>query len=216
MLLQDIVKGFREVATASVADAVDKLAGKRGYMDHPIKPRINDKRVVGPAVTVLEGPTTEFVPPQHALDLIDSTAPGSVMVIGIAGEADVAVWGGLMTAGAYARGFEGAILDGGVRDITEIRRDYDFPVFSRSASPGTTLGRFKTLGSNIPVVCGGITVNPGDIIVADIDGVVVVPQALAEEVLKMSQEIDKRELEQAKLIVQARSLKEGLAKYGRI
>jgi regulator of RNase E activity RraA len=216
MLLQDIVKGFREVATASVADAVDKLAGKRGYMDHPIKPRINDKRVVGPAVTVLEGPTTEFVPPQHALDLIDSTAPGSVMVIGIAGEADVAVWGGLMTAGAYARGFEGAILDGGVRDITEIRRDYDFPVFSRSASPGTTLGRFKTLGSNIPVVCGGITVNPGDIIVADIDGVVVVPQALAAEVLKMSQEIDKRELEQAKLIVQARSLKEGLAKYGRI
>lgn len=216
MLLQEIVKGFREVATASVADAVDKLAGKRGYMDHPIKPRINDKRVVGPAVTVLEGPTTEFLPPQHALDLIDSSAAGSVMVIGIGGEADVAIWGGLMTAGAYARGFEGAVLDGGVRDITEIRRDYDFPVFSRSASPGTTLGRFKTLGANIPVVCGGITVNPGDIIVADIDGVVVVPQALAEAVLKMAQEIDKRELEQAKLIVQARSLKEGLAKYGRI
>jgi 4-hydroxy-4-methyl-2-oxoglutarate aldolase len=216
MLLQDIVKGFREVATASVADAVDKLAGKRGYMDHPIKPRINDKRVVGPAVTVLEGPTAEFLPPQHALDLIDSAAAGSVMVIGINAVADVAIWGGLMTAGAYARGFEGAVLDGGVRDITEIRRDYDFPVFSRSASPGTTLGRFKTLGSNIPVVCGGIEVNPGDIIVADIDGVVVVPQALAAEVLKMSQEIDKRELEQAKLIVQARSLKEGLAKYGRI
>lgn len=216
MLLQNIVKGFRQVATASVADAVDKLAGKRGYMDHPIKPRINDKRVVGPAVTVLEGPTTEFLPPQHALDLIDSAAAGSVMVIGIDAEADVAIWGGLMTAGAYARGFEGAVLDGGVRDITEIRRDYDFPVFSRSASPGTTLGRFKTLGANIPVVCGGIEVNPGDIIVADIDGVVVVPQALAVEVLKMAQEIDKRELEQAKLIVQARSLKEGLAKYGRI
>jgi 4-hydroxy-4-methyl-2-oxoglutarate aldolase len=216
MQLQDLVKGFREVATASVADAVDKLAGKRGYMDHPIKPRINDKRVVGPAVTVQEGPTTEFLPPQHALDLIDAAAAGSVMVIGIKGEADVAIWGGLMTAGAYARGFEGAVLDGGVRDITEIRRDYDFPVFSRSASPGTTLGRFKTLGANIPVMCGGIEVNPGDIIVADIDGVVVVPQALAAEVLKMAQEIDKRELEQAKLIVQARSLKEGLAKYGRI
>ncbi len=216
MSLQDIVRGFAEVATASVADAVDKLAGKRGYMDQSIKPRINDKRVVGPAVTVLEGPTTEFVPPQHALDLIDSAEAGSVMVIGINGEANVAIWGGLMTAGAYARGFAGAILDGGVRDITEIRRDYGFPVYSRSASPGTTLGRFKTLGANIPVVCGGIEVNPGDIIVADIDGVVVVPKALAAEVLKMSQEIDKRELEQAKLIVQARSLKEGLAKYGRI
>jgi len=216
MSLQDIVKGFREVATASVADAVDKLAGKRGYMDSEIKPRINERRIAGPAVTVLEGPTTEFLPPQHALDLIDSAAAGSVMVIGIDGEANVAVWGGLMSAGAHIRGFEAAILDGGARDITEIRRDYDFPVFSRSVSPGTTLGRFKTLASNVPVVCGGIEVNPGDIIVADIDGVVVVPQALAAEVLKMAQEIDKRELEQARLIVQTRSLKEGLAKYGRI
>jgi len=216
MNLQTLVEAFKEVATASVADAVDKLAGKRGYMDQRIKPRINDKKVVGQAVTVLEGPTTEFVPPQHALDLIDSADAGSVMVIGINAQADVAVWGGLMTAGAYARNFAGAILDGGVRDVTEIRRDYGFPVYARSVSPGTTLGRFKTLGANVPVVCGGVEVNPGDIIVADIDGVVVVPIALAEEVLLMAQEIDRRELEQAKLIVQARSLKEGLAKYGRI
>lgn len=216
MNIQSLVAGFMEVATASVADAVDKLAGKRGYMDESIKPRINDKKVVGPAVTVLEGPTTEFLPPQHALDLIDSADAGSVLVIGIDGEANVAVWGGLMTAGAFARGLAGAILDGGVRDVTEIRRDYGFPVYSRSVSPGTTLGRFKTLGANRPVTCGGIEVNAGDIIVADIDGVVVVPRALAEEVLRLSQEIDMRELEQAKLIVQSRSLKEGLAKYGRI
>jgi regulator of RNase E activity RraA len=216
MELKNLVEGFRDVATASVADAVDKLAGKRGYMDQSIKPRINDKRVVGPAVTVQEGPTTEFVPPQHALDLIDSADAGSVLVIGIGGEANVAVWGGLMTAGAYARELAGAILDGGVRDVTEIRRDYDFPVYARAVSPGTTLGRFKTLGANVPVVCGGIEVNPGDLIVADIDGVVVVPRALAAEVLALAQEIDRRELEQAKLIVQARSLKEGLAKYGRI
>lgn len=216
MDLKNLVDAFREVATASVADAVDKVAGKRGYMDQSIKPRINDKKVVGPAVTVQEGPTTEFVPPQHALDLIDSAEAGSVMVIGIDGEANVAVWGGLMTAGAYARDLAGAILDGGVRDLTEIRRDYGFPVYARAVSPGTTLGRFKTLGANVPVVCGGVEVNPGDIIVADIDGVVVVPRAHAEAILAMAQEIDRRELEQAKLIVQARSLKEGLAKYGRI
>jgi 4-hydroxy-4-methyl-2-oxoglutarate aldolase len=216
MDLKELVEGFRGVATASVADSVDKICGKRGYMDHELRPRINEKRVVGPAVTVLEGPTTEFLPPQHALELIDAAAAGSVMVIAIDGEANVAIWGGLMTAGSYARGLAGAVLDGGVRDIYEIRRDYDFPVIARSVSPGTTLGRFKTLGANVPVVCGGIEVNPGDIIVGDADGVVVVPRAKAEEVLTMAQEIDKRELEQARLIVEAKSLKEGLAKYGRI
>jgi len=216
MELKDLVEGFLAVATASVADSVDKICGRRGYMDHALRPRINEKRIVGPAVTVVEGPTTEFVPPTHALELIDSAAPGSVMVIAIDGEADVAVWGGLMTAGAYARGLAGAVLDGGVRDVAEIRRDYDFPVIARSVSPGTTLGRFKTLGADIPVTCGGIEVRPGDIVVGDVDGVVVVPRAQAAEVLKMSREIDQRELEQAKLIVQMKSLKDGLAKYGRI
>jgi regulator of RNase E activity RraA len=215
--MNDIIEGFRTVAIASVADALDKICGKRGYMDHTIKPRINDKRVVGPAATVLEAATDEFLPPQHALDLIDEAPEGSVIVISImGGEPDVAVWGGLMTAGAFANGHAGAILDGGVRDIPEIRRDYDFPVFSRSVSPGTTLGRYKTVASQVPVEVGGIVVRPGDLIVADIDGVVVVPKDKAAEVLAMAQEIDARELEQAKLIVAEKSLRKGLAKYGRI
>lgn len=216
MDISELVAAFSRVATASVADSVDKVCGKRGFMDHELRPRINEKRIVGPAVTVLEGPTSEFVPPTHALDLIDSAAPGSVMVIAIDGDPNVAIWGGLMTAGSYARGLAGAVLDAGVRDIYEIRRDYDFPVIARSVSPGTTLGRYKTLSSNTKVFCGGVEVSPGDIIVGDLDGVVVVPAARAEEVLKMAQDIDKRELEQARLIVGAKSLKEGLAKYGRI
>ncbi len=216
MNLQEIIRGFEKVATASVADAVDKVCGQRGYMDHEIKPRINDKRVVGPAVTVVETATTEFVPPQHALDLIDEAPAGSVICIAIDGEANVAVWGGLMTAGAFANEHAGAILDGGVRDIAEIRRDYDFPVFARSVSPGTTLGRHKTVASQVPAKVGGITIHPGDIIVADIDGVVVVPSAHAQAVLAMALEIDVRELEQAKLIVAEKSLRKGLAKYGRI
>ena len=215
--MEKLIEGFMTVAVASVADAVDKVCGKRGYMHSSIKPRINDKRVVGPAVTVLEAATDEFLPPQHALDLIDEAPKGSVIVISIAGgESEVAVWGGLMTAGAYANGHAGAILDGGVRDIPEIRRDYDFPVFSRSVSPGTTLGRYKTVASQVPVEVGGIIVHPGDLIVADIDGVVVVPKDKAAEVLAMAVEIDARELEQAKLIVAEKSLRKGLAKYGRI
>lgn len=215
--MKELIEGFRTVAVASVADAVDKVCGRRAYMDSCIQPRINEKRVVGPAATVLEAATDEFVPPQHALDLIDEAPGGSVIVISIAGGAsEVAVWGGLMTAGAFANEHAGAILDGGVRDIPEIRRDYDFPVYARSVSPGTTLGRFKTVAAQVPVEVGGVIVHPGDLIVADIDGVVVVPQAKAAEVLALAQDIDARELEQAKLIVAERSLRKGLAKYGRI
>ena len=215
--MNKLIEGFQSVAIAAVADAVDLVCGKRGYMDASIKPRINDKRVVGPAATVLEEATDEFVPPQHALDLIDEAPRGSVIVISIAGgEPNVAVWGGLMTAGAVANEHAGAILDGGVRDLAEIRRDYDFPVYARDVSPGTTLGRFRTVASQVPVEVGGIVVHPGDIIVADIDGVVVVPRDKADEVLTMSIEIDARELEQARLIIAEKSLRTGLAKYGRI
>ncbi|KAB2870337.1 MAG: RraA family protein [Burkholderiaceae bacterium] len=214
---QALIEAFGKVAIASVADAVDKVCGRRGYMDSTLKPRINDKRICGPAVTVLEAATDEFVPPQHALDLIDEAPRGSVIVISIAGgEPDVAVWGGLMTAGAVANGHAGAVLDGGVRDLVEIRRDYGFPVYARAVSPGTTLGRYKTVASQIPVRVGGIMVHPGDLIVGDVDGIVVVPKDHAAEVLKLAQEIDARELEQAKLIIAEKSLRKGLAKYGRI
>jgi 4-hydroxy-4-methyl-2-oxoglutarate aldolase len=212
----ELIARFRNVATASVADAVDKICGKRGYLDSPIKPRINEKKICGPAVTVLEGPTAEFVPPQYALDLIDETPAGSVICIATGGVCEMAVWGGLMTAGAVANKHEAAVLDGGVRDIVEIRRDYDFPIFARAVSPGTTLGRFKTIAAQVEIEIGGVMINPGDIVVGDIDGVVIVPRAKAVEVLAMSEEIDKRELEQAKLIIVEKSLRKGLAKYGRI
>ena len=215
--MNELIESFGLVAVASVADAVDKVCGRRGYLDSCIKPRINDKRICGPAVTVLEAATDEFVPPQHALDLIDEAEPGSVIVISIeGGETDVAVWGGLMTAGAVANGHAGAVLDGAVRDLTEIRRDYGFPVYARDVSPGTTLGRYRTVASQVPVRVGGVMVHPGDIVVGDVDGVVIVPSAQAEAVLKMAQEIDARELEQARLIIAEKALRKGLAKYGRI
>ncbi|MDQ0314527.1 RraA family protein [Amorphus orientalis] len=216
MSLEELVAGFKDAAIASCADACDKIVGRRCYMDHAIAPRINENKIVGPAVTVLEVPTDEVLPPEHALDLIDEADAGSVICIGIGKDADVAVWGGLMTAGAVANGHAAAVLDGAVRDIVEIRRDYDFPVYARSASPGTTLGRARTVASNVPVEVGGILVHPGDIIVGDVDGIVVVPRDHAEEVLKMAREIDEREAEQAKLIIEEKSLRKGLAKYGRI
>jgi 4-hydroxy-4-methyl-2-oxoglutarate aldolase len=213
----EMIEAFGKVAVASVADAVDKVCGRRGFLNSAIKPRINDKRICGPAATVLEAATDEFVPPQHALDLIDEAPKGSVIVISIeGGQSEVAVWGGLMTAGAVANQHVGAVLDGSVRDLTEIRRDYGFPVYAREVSPGTTLGRYRTVASQVPVQVGDVVIHPGDIIVGDVDGVVAVPSEKAAEVLAMAQEIDARELEQARLIIAEKSLRTGLAKYGRI
>jgi len=216
MKTKELVAGFREVATASVADAVDKITGKTGFLPESIKPRINENKIVGPAVTVLEGPSQQFVPPEHALNAIDEADEGSVIVISTNGQAEVALWGGLMAAGAVANKLEAAVLDGGVRDLVEIKRDYDFPVYSRTVSPGTTLGRIKTIAANVEVAMGDVIVNPGDMIVGDVDGIVCVPRQQAEAVLEMSRDIDAREAEQARLIIESGSLREGLAKYGRI
>ncbi|MDF7659116.1 RraA family protein [Erwiniaceae bacterium L1_54_6] len=218
MYSKEIIEGYRAIfSTASIADACDQIVGKTMFLPFEVKNRINDKKIVGPAVTILEDVTEEKLPPQHALDAIDESEAGSVIVIGGSPALEnVAVWGGLMTAGAVANKHEGAVLMGGVRDLTEIRRDYDFPVFAKTVTPGTTLGRFKTLDANVTLTLGEVTIHPGDLIVGDVDGVVCVPQAQVEAVLELSKSIDQRELEQAKLIIQSGSLREGLAKYGRI
>ncbi|MBP2199466.1 RraA family protein [Pantoea cypripedii] len=218
MYSNEIIEGYRAIfSTASIADACDQIVGKTMFLPFEVKNRINDKKIVGPAVTILEDVTDEKLPPQHALDAIDESEAGSVIVIGGSPALEnVAVWGGLMTAGAVANKHEGAVLMGGVRDLTEIRRDYDFPVFAKTVTPGTTLGRFKTLDANVALTLGEVTIHPGDLIVGDVDGVVCVPQAQVAAVLELSKSIDQRELEQAKLIIQSGSLREGLAKYGRI
>jgi 4-hydroxy-4-methyl-2-oxoglutarate aldolase len=210
----EAIRAYRSITTASVADALWGM-GIAGHMCHEIKPFMKAK-IVGPAVTVSEEPTTERVPPSHALELIDHSIPGSVIVIAIDGFRDVAVWGGLMTAGAVVNGLEGAVLDGGVRDVEEIERDFSFPVFARSICPATTVGRFKTVAANEPVNVGGVIVNPGDLIVGDRDGVVVVPAGLVEAVLKEAQDIEDREREQTLLIRETKSLLKGLEKYQRI
>jgi regulator of RNase E activity RraA len=214
---KEVIERFGKVATASVADACEQIVGRRCYMDQEIKPRINDKRITGPAITVQEGPASEALPPSHALEAIDQGREGEVLVIALANsDRDVAVWGGLMTAGAVVNKLAGAILDAGVRDVTEIRRDFDYQVYARSVSPGTTVGRYQTLDRNIPVICGGITVKPGDLIVADYDGVVVVPRDQVDAVLEKTEEIEKREAEQTKYILETGSVIKGIEKFNRI
>ena len=109
----------------------------------------------------------------------------------------------------------GMVLDGAIRDIWDVRR-MGLTVYARSSSPRTAVGHYATVANNIPVECAGITVRPGDIIVADDDGVVVVPQEQAEAVLKKAQEIDEREKGMFPFIRQFKSLTKAIEKFNRI
>lgn len=211
----ETIEAFRAITTASISDALQSL-GVHGYVASAIS-RAAGGKIVGPAVTIKEEPTTESLPPQHALEAIDTADEGSIIVIDNGGETEVAAWGGLMTAGAVANRIAGVVIDSGVRDVEEIRRDFaGFTVFSRSVSPATTVGRFRTVASGIPVSIGGVTVNPNDLIVGDGDGVVVVPHSLVEQVRELAEDIEQREKEQTRLILESGSLLAGLAKYNRI
>ncbi|HEX2032165.1 MAG TPA: RraA family protein [Actinomycetota bacterium] len=213
----EVVAGFRDVAAASVADAVDRVLGRRGFMSSRIKPAF-PSRIAGPAATVLEGPGSEPRPPIHALEAIDQSPPGTVVVIAtqdpVAAE-DVAVWGGLMSTAASARDLGGAVLDAGARDVAE-SRELGFPIFSRSVVTSTTVGRYVTLARDVPVTCGGVPVRPGDVVVGDEDGVVVVPAERAGEVLAAAREIEDAERQMAEEIGRQRSIIRALERFGRI
>ena len=212
-----LMEGFRMVEVASVADAIEQLYGQRSYMSHDMRPLFPSK-FAGPAVTVLlkkeehkEGSSAS----QGMLDAIDASPAGSVYVMVLDDGVDFAGIGGLMATAMKYRGFTGAVLDASVRDTPQIRK-LQFPVFSRGIAPSTTINHYRFAGVNIPVTCAGAKVNPNDIIVADEDGVAVVPRGHAAEILKKAQELDDTEHRMLPFIEKFRSIKEAVAKFGRI
>jgi regulator of RNase E activity RraA len=214
-----IIAGFSKSTVASVADAVDQVIGQRGYLNHDMRPIVGTK-MVGRAATALVRPaapdrSTPALATKHSVEMIDGSKPGEIGVIIMEGSLDVAAIGGLMGTAAKSRGMAGMLLDGAVRDVAELR-SLGLPVFARSVSPGTAVSRFATVARDVEVVCGGIRVKPGDVIVAGEDGVVVVPKEREQEVLKRSQEIDDREMKMVPFIRQFRSLGKAIEKFNRI
>ena len=212
-----LTEGFRTVEVASVADAMEQLYGGKGYMSHEMRP-LSPAKFAGPAVTVLmkkeehkEGSKAS----EGMLDAIDNAKPGSVYVMVLEDGADFAGIGGLMATAMKYRGLAGAVIDGSVRDTPQIRK-LQFPVFSRGVAPSTTINHYRFAGVNVPVTCAGVRVNAGDIIAADEDGVAVVPREKADEVLKKSQALDNTEHSMLPFIERFRSIKEAVAKFGRI
>jgi regulator of RNase E activity RraA len=218
---EPIIAAFKKSYAASVADAVDLVTGKRGFMSYDMRPYVGGKgMMVGRAVTSLVRPAppdraTPALSTKHSVEMIDNARPGEVGVIVMEGTLDVAAMGNLMGTAAVVRGMAGMVLDGAVRDIPDLRA-MGLTVYARAAIPSTAVGRYATVNRNIPVECGGVTVRPGDIIVANEDGVVVVPREREADVLKKAQEIDEREIKMYPFIKKYKSLQKAIEVFNRI
>ena len=216
---QQLLDGFRKSTVASVSDAVDQITGERGFMSHDMRPRIAGQ-IVGRAVTALLRQTTPdkataALSAKHSVEMIDNSKPGEVGIIVVENGLDVAGLGGLMGTTAKVRGMAGIVIDGGVRDLAELRA-LNLPTYARSVVPSSSVSRWASVSNNVPVVCAGVRVKPGDILIAGEDGVVRVPAERAAEVLKRSQEIDDRETKMVPMIKQHRALSKVVQIFNRI
>ena len=170
-----------------ISDVLDGL----GNMHHALPPRIrplDDTLVLfGRARTALYMPVYHVEPETNPYELeialVDSLEDGDIAVMACAQEERIAPWGELLTTASRARGAAGCVTDGLVRDVRLIR-EMQFPVFSSGIGPLNSKGRGEVKAIDVPVECAGVPVAPGDWIFGDVDGVCVIPQALAEETIE--------------------------------
>lgn len=211
-----LLDGYRHVEVASVSDAMEKLTGQRIYLSHRMRP-IFPSKFAGFALTVKLKKEENHDPDalQGMLAAIDSGGPNSVYVMVVEDGVDIAGMGGLMGTAMAARNFSGAVIDGGVRDTAYLQK-IGFPVFALGTVPSTSVGHYRFAGVNVPVVCDGVPVSAGDIVIADADGVVVVPRSKAAEVLAVAQEMDFKEHSMYAYIEKLKSIEEAVKKFGRL
>ncbi|HLI33976.1 MAG TPA: RraA family protein [Terriglobia bacterium] len=172
-------KRLLALKTALLSDAL----GKTGAMDHDVKCMSANCRMAGPAVT-LRVHTADILMVGKA---VSSCPQDYVLVIDGQGELNTALWGILITIASRLKGAAGVVIDGAIRDLEEIRRDR-FPVFARAVVPNA--GGAEYPGEfNVAVQCGGVVINPGDWVVGDEDGVVVIPQARLSSVIKEAEKL---------------------------
>ena len=213
----ELVVQFRRVEVASVSDALEQITHKRMYMSHRMQP-IFTAKFAGYARTVQLKKDEGNNDPEALsgmLEAIDQGSADSVYVMVLEDGEDIAGMGGLMGTAMAARGYAGAVIDGGVRDVAYLRK-IAFPVFATGVVPSTSVHHYRFAGAQIPLVCNGVPVSPGDIVVADSDGVAIVPKAQAQAVLTLAQQMDYKEHSMYALIEQLKSIVQAVRKVGRL
>lgn len=184
-----IVEGFRELPTATISDAIDRLAIAGQCLGiAPLDPKF---RLCGRAFTLRYRPTGE-VERGNVGDYIDDVPPGDIVVLDNAGRLDCTVWGDILTAVSHRRGVGGTVIHGVCRDVTRAL-DLGYPIFSRGRYMRTGKDRVEVESQGAPVSLGDVQVRQADILVGDADGILVVPAVRASEVLETAREIEEAE-----------------------
>lgn len=204
----DVLKCYS--ASAVFADAQYRT----GVMDSGIKPAFRAK-ITGQAITV-QLSKGDLIDPLKALEM---GKPCDVIVVDAGGDCTTSVCGGLMGGLAQNRGIRGMIIDGAGRDTDELA-DLGWPIWTRAITPRGThtmiSGRKEELSINVPIQCGGVVVNPGDFIIADLMGVTVVPRDRAEEIVNLAKQQAEREEETRAWVQQGKTVEDLLTEFGRI
>ncbi|WP_353231318.1 RraA family protein [Pseudomonas helleri] len=207
---QQLVALFEGLDTPGVSDALDKLGLPGQCLG--IAPLANYTQVVvGPAFTVQY--VSASFPPGTVGDFIDDVAPGDVVVIDNGGRTDCTVWGDIMTQYAGSRAIAATVIDGVCRDVSKALHD-GYPMFSKGRFMRTGKDRVQVQSVNQPVSIGSARVCARDIVVADANGVVIVPRARAAEVAACARQIESVEAEIRQQIAQGKSLKDARAALG--
>jgi 4-hydroxy-4-methyl-2-oxoglutarate aldolase len=183
-----MIDGFKNLDTTCVSDALDRLGITGGLLG--IRPVIEGVRFCGTAFTVHYTPCG--LEKGTVGDFLDDVQPGQVVVIDNGGRTYCTVWGDLMTITASQRRVAGTVIDGVCRDVPGVKK-YQYPIFTKGCYMVTGKDRVECDAVNVPVAVSGVRVNPGDIVLGDDSGVLVVPAQRAEEVYRVAKDIADRE-----------------------
>ena len=207
------VERLGRLYTAVVADVLDRLGFRQQVMRPELRPLFPQAKAAGFALPVQTVPAREAAPAEPykgELAAVDALRDGDVLVVS---RCEWSFWGELLSTAARYRGCRGVVIDGHTRD-TQAIIEMAFPVFCRGVHPADSLGRLDVAGHNVPITCGGVLVQPGDLVLADADGVVVVPHARAEETLRLAEEKVSGENLVRKALAEGMSTTEAFRKYG--
>jgi regulator of RNase E activity RraA len=213
--IDSVAERYKRLYTGAVSDILDKNGYRDQVLPYYITPFTKADRVAGPAFTGQGYPCADTThdDTQTRLRMLDSITPGTVSVWSTGGSMECAHWGEIMSTAARQRGCQGAVVDGGVRDVDFVNA-MNYPVFARFKCSASSVGRWDIREYQVTIKIGRVVIHPGDFVFGDTDGVVIVPQALTLELLAAAEDVYRREGSMREELRRGVSVEEAYKKYG--